>query len=73
MGLSKYRIVAAILPPTYALSVFSMAAATLLFGESSLDTNTIDYERADFQEWCWHGHGEMLPWRRLCLSGARHF
>lgn len=42
MGLSKYRIVAVMLPPTFALSVFTIAAATLLLGESSLDTIIVD-------------------------------
>jgi len=42
LDLSKSRIVAVMLPPTFALSVFIMAATTLLLGTSSSDTNTID-------------------------------
>lgn len=42
MGLSKYRIVAVMLPPTLALSVFTLAAATIFFGKCSLDTNFVD-------------------------------
>jgi len=71
--LFKYRIVAVMLPPTFALSVFLMAAATLLFGRCFQVTNTVDSDGVAIQGCCWDGHGETLPWPLHCLFGVHHF
>lgn len=67
------RIVAVMLPPSLALSLFIFAGITLLLGEPKKKGNsTLVY--AIYQQACWLvGRGVRLPWCRGFLWEIKHY